>query len=136
MHMTATEELRVPQIRVLIADDEPLLLQALGEVIASSPEFEIVATAENAADATRLAGDLQPHVALLDMRMPRGGGLAAAEGIRTSSPETRVVALSAYEDEARMQAMRGAGAVAYVVKGAPAHHILDALIEAAGPLPA
>jgi YesN/AraC family two-component response regulator len=67
-------------IRVLIADDEPLLLQALGEVIGSSPDFELVATAANAADATRLAGDLHPHVALLDVRMPEGGGIAAAEG--------------------------------------------------------
>ena len=57
--------------------------------------------------------------------MPEGGGIAAAEGIRTSSPATRVVALSAYEDEARMEAMRGAGAVAYVVKGAPANDILE-----------
>ena len=102
------------RIRVLIADDEPLLLQALGDIIDASPEFEIVATAANATDATRLAGDLHPHVALLDMRMPEGGGIAAAEGIRTSSPATRVVALSAYEDEVRMEAMRGAGAVAYV----------------------
>ena len=120
-------------IRVLIADDEPLLLQALGEVIGSSPDFELVATAANATDATRLAGDLHPHVALLDVRMPEGGGIAAAEGIRSSSPETRVVALSAYEDEVRMQEMRGAGAVAYVVKGAPAREILGALLDAARP---
>jgi DNA-binding NarL/FixJ family response regulator len=121
----------MPPIRVLIADDEPLLLQALREVIGSSPQFEIVATAANAADATRLAADLRPHVALLDVRMPEGGGIAAAEGIRTSSPATRVVALSAYEDEARMEAMRGAGAVAYVVKGAPTSDILGALHDAA-----
>jgi DNA-binding NarL/FixJ family response regulator len=119
-------------IRVLIADDEPLLLQALGEVIDSSPDFEIVGTAANASDATRLAGDLHPHVALLDMRMPEGGGIAAAEGIRTSSPATRIVALSAYEDPARIAAMRGAGAVAYVVKGAPADDILGALLDAVG----
>ena len=119
-------------IRVLIADDEPLLLQALGEVIDSSPDFEIVATAANALDATRLAADLHPHVALLDMRMPEGGGIAAAEGIRTSSPATRIVALSAYEDPARIAAMRGAGAVAYVVKGAPAGDILGALLDAVG----
>jgi DNA-binding NarL/FixJ family response regulator len=125
------DEPAMPPIRVLIADDEPLLLAALGEVIDSSPDFEIVATAENAADATRLAADLRPHVALLDVRMPDGGGIAAANGIRTSSPATRVVALSAYEDEARVQAMRGAGAVDYVVKGAPAAAILGALLRAA-----
>jgi len=122
----------MPPIRVLIADDEPLLLQALGEVIDASPDFEIVGTAANASDATRLAGDLHPHVALLDMRMPEGGGIAAAEGIRTSSPATRIVALSAYEDPARIAAMRGAGAVAYVVKGAPADDILGALLDAVG----
>ena len=119
-------------IRVLIADDEPLLLQALGEVIDSSPDFEIVATAANASDAMRLAGDLHPHVALLELRMPEGGVIAAAEGIRTSSPATRIVALSAYEDPARIAAMRGAGAVAYVVKGAPADDILEALLDAVG----
>jgi DNA-binding NarL/FixJ family response regulator len=125
------EEQALGPIRVLIADDEPLLLQALGEVIGASPDFELVGTAANATDATRLAAHLRPHVALLDVRMPDGGGIAAAEGIRTSSPATRVVALSAYEDESRMQAMRGAGAVAYVVKGAPADDILGALLEAA-----
>jgi len=119
-------------IRVLIADDEPILLEALGAVIGSSPDFEIVGTAANASDATRLAGDLHPHVALLDVRMPEGGGMAAAAGIRTCSPATRIVALSAYEDAARMEAMRDAGAVGYVVKGAPAGDILEALLEAAG----
>lgn len=119
-------------IRVLIADDEPLLLEALGEVIDASPDFEIVATAVNASDAARLAADLHPHVALLDMRMPDGGGIAAAEGIRSSSPATRIVALSAYEDPAKIDAMRGAGAVAYVVKGAPAGEIIGALLDAAG----
>jgi YesN/AraC family two-component response regulator len=84
----------MPRIRVLIADDERILREALGEVIASSPTCEVVGTASNAREAARLAADLRPDVALIDVRMPEGGGVAAALGIRSGSPGTRVVALS------------------------------------------
>jgi DNA-binding NarL/FixJ family response regulator len=116
---------------VIIADDEPILREALGDIIASHGEFEVVAVAGDAGEATRLAREHRPRVALIDVRMPGGGGVAAAEGIRESSPDTRIVALSAYDDEARISAMRGAGAVAYILKGAPAEDIVGALLRAA-----
>lgn len=82
-------------IRVLIADDNADVRDALGSLIESDAELELVAAAGDAIEAVELAAQKQPDVALVDARMPGGGGVAAAEGIATRAPQTTIVALSA-----------------------------------------
>jgi len=114
-------------IRVLLADDEPGLRTALTELLSHEERVELIGTAADAEEAIRIAGMDHPDVALVDVRMPEGGGPAAARGISRVSPRTRVIALSAYEDRANVLEMLRAGAVGYLVKGGAADELVDGI---------
>ncbi len=117
-------------IRVLIADDEPALREALADLIGDDDSLELVGSAEDAEQAVLLAKDHRPDVALLDVKMPKGGGPTAARGIRSISPSTRMVAFSAYGDRVAVVEMLKAGAVGYLLKGTSAEEILRAIRRA------
>jgi EAL domain-containing protein (putative c-di-GMP-specific phosphodiesterase class I)/CheY-like chemotaxis protein len=121
----------VQRIRVLIADDEVEVRGALAELIGAEDGLRIVATAGDADQAARLASATSPDVALVDVKMPNGGGPRAAREILRVSPHTRVLALSAYEDRETVLTMLGAGAVGYLVKGTPPEDIVSAIGRAA-----
>ena len=114
----------MPTIKVLIAEDESSVRDALADLVASDPELDVVATAGDAAEAIAAAIESRPDVALVDVKMPAGGGQRAAREILAASPTTRVVALSAYEDRRTVLEMLRAGVVGYLVKGTPAGEIL------------
>ena len=105
------------QIRVMIADDEEAVRDALASLIAEDPEMSVVGTGGDAEQAIAIAGREHPDVALLDVRMPRGGGPRAAREIRRVSPGTELIALSADDGGREVDAMLRAGAGAYLVKG-------------------
>jgi PAS domain S-box-containing protein len=117
-------------IRVIVAEDEEPLRAALADLIGRQPGIEIVGTAAHADAAIELARALKPDVALLDMRMPGGGGSRAAMEICAVSPETRSIALSAYEERSSVFEVLRAGAVSYIVKGAAPTEIIDAIRRA------
>ncbi|MEP7032683.1 MAG: response regulator [Actinomycetota bacterium] len=112
------------RIRVLVAEDEPAVREALVDLLSSDATIEVVGSAKDADDAIEMAAESKPDVALVDVKMPGGGGARAAREIRTNSPQTHVVALSAYEDRRTVLEMLRAGAVGYVVKGTSADEIL------------
>jgi len=111
-------------IRVLIAEDAPDVRSALAELVNSDEAMTVVGTAADADEAIILALQTKPDVALVDVKMPGGGGARAAREIRHGSPRTHVVAISAYEDRRTVLEMLRAGVVGYVVKGTPAEEIL------------
>lgn len=115
---------------VLIADDEPLVRTFLAELLNDSSQFEVVASAASADEAIELAVRLQPALALLDVKMP-GGGAQATRGILDCSPDTRIVVLSAFDDDAIALEMIRAGAVSYLVKGAPPEEIVETALRSA-----
>jgi DNA-binding NarL/FixJ family response regulator len=112
---------------VLLADDEPALRTALGELLSHVERVELIGTAPDAAEAIRIAELGHPDVALVDVRMPEGGGPHAARGISRVSPSTRVIALSAYEDRVNVLEMLRAGAVGYLVKGAGVDELIEGI---------
>jgi len=118
-------------ISVLIADDEESLREALRDLIAREADLEVIAVVADAEAAIELARLHQPDVALLDVKMPAGGGQRAAREIRMFCEATRVIALSAYEDRASVLEMLRGGAVGYAVKGTPAAEIVEAIRRAA-----
>ncbi|MEY2430385.1 MAG: hypothetical protein QOC92_110, partial [Acidimicrobiaceae bacterium] len=118
-------------IRVLVADDEETMRAALCDLIVSESGLELAAVATNAEEAIQKARLVKPDVAVLDVRMPGGGGPHAARGIRSVSPHTRSIALSAYEDRSNVLEMLQSGAISYLVKGKPTDQILDAIRRAA-----
>jgi signal transduction histidine kinase len=111
----------------MIAEDEDVVRDALVDLVSSDDRMEVVASAADADEAIRVAEETQPDVALVDVKMPGGGGPVAAREIRRRSPHTHVVALSAYEDRSTVLEMLRAGVVGYIVKGTPADEILDTI---------
>jgi DNA-binding NarL/FixJ family response regulator len=103
-------------IRVLIADDEPMIRAGVRAVLATDPEIEIVAEAADGHDAVELARRHRPAVAILDIRMPRINGLDAAAEIRSTVPATSVIILTTFgEDDYILQAL-GGGATGFLIK--------------------
>jgi len=115
---------------VLIADDDPLFRAALADVLSSEPELELVGAASDAGEAIELARCTHPDAAVIDVRMPGGGGAHAARGIIECSPQTRIVAHSAYADRSIVLDMLRAGATSYLLKGAPADVVVSTVLGA------
>ena len=117
----------VDPIRVMIADDEDAIREALTSLLSSDPGIVVIGEASDAQGAIDLATARHPEVALLDVRMPYGGGPRAASEITRRSPDTRVIALSALEDAGSILEMLDAGAAAYVAKGDDTDKIVAAI---------
>ena len=132
----ATADHTADPIRVMIADDEDAIRAAILSVLDADPTIIVVGEASDAQTAIELAAKRQPAVALLDVRMPRGGGPRAASEIAKRSPETRVIALSAMEDAASILEMLDAGADAYVGKADDTDKIVSTIHRLAEEPPA
>jgi EAL domain-containing protein (putative c-di-GMP-specific phosphodiesterase class I)/CheY-like chemotaxis protein len=118
-------------IRVLLADDDPEVLNALSRLIEAEESMEVVGVAADADEAAGLAAVLLPDIAVVDVRMPGGGGPRAAREIRAGSPNTRILALSAFDDPDVVLGMLEAGAVGYMVKDASGTEILACIRRSA-----
>jgi EAL domain-containing protein (putative c-di-GMP-specific phosphodiesterase class I)/DNA-binding NarL/FixJ family response regulator len=118
------------RLRVLIAEDDPEVRDALAALIESEPAFELVGTAADATEAIKLATAAQPDVVLVDVRMPGGGGVTAARGISRGSPCSKVIALSGRSDRATVLQMLEAGVVGYLLKGGSVDEIIEAIRQA------
>lgn len=118
-------------IRVLIAEDSRLVREALAGLVRAADGLVLVDAVSDATEAVAAAVRAKPDVALLDVRMPGGGGAAAARGIRQQSPSTKVIALSGSGDRESVLQMVEAGAVGYLVKGGPPEGIIESIRRAA-----
>jgi EAL domain-containing protein (putative c-di-GMP-specific phosphodiesterase class I)/DNA-binding NarL/FixJ family response regulator len=119
------------RIRLMLADDEGEVLEAMSQLVSTDPVIDLIGTARDAGEAIDLAALHTPDVALLDVRMPGGGGSRAAREIRQRSPETQIVALSASTDPRTVVSMVRAGAVGYVGKDQSADEVLRAIHRSA-----
>jgi DNA-binding NarL/FixJ family response regulator len=114
-------------IRVLIADDDPLLRAGLRMMLASAADVDVVAEAEDGNQVLPLIDRYAPDVVLMDIRMPVMDGLAATEAVRSRRGAPEVVILTTFDaDEHVLRALR-AGAAGFVLKDTPPHDILAAL---------
>lgn len=118
-------------IKVLIADDDPIVRAVLEGLVGRAEDLELVGAANGAAEAAELAGRHHPHVAVLDWVMPDGGGPQAANDIADVSPDTKVIALTASDSEHAAVDMLRAGAVNVLVKDASMPEIAEAIRAAA-----
>lgn len=114
-------------IRVLIADDSQHSREALRALIGLEPDLEVVGAAADVEEAINLANQHAPDVAIVDVRMPGGGGRRAAEGIAVASPTTTVIALSAYDDARSVLEMFEGGVREFIAKDAPTEAVIDAI---------
>jgi DNA-binding NarL/FixJ family response regulator len=114
-------------IRVLIADDDEGVRETLARVMGGEDDLDVVGVAEDADQAVDLAQMRTPDVALLDVRMPKGGGKRAAAGIALVSPRTAVIAFSAHDDASSIADMFEGGVGEYVLKDGPVDALLDTI---------
>ncbi|HEY7594036.1 MAG TPA: response regulator transcription factor [Actinophytocola sp.] len=124
--MSATSTL----LRVLISDDDPMIRDALREVLDAEPDIDVVGVAADADEAIALAARHAPAVVVLDVRMPGGGGPRAAREILGRAPGTRILAFSAYDDSGTVAEMTRAGIAEYLLKGASNIEIVAAVRRA------
>jgi DNA-binding NarL/FixJ family response regulator len=115
-------------IRVLIADDDPAVVDALAALITADGELELAATAADASEAVERAAREQPDLALIDVRMPAGGGTEAARGIAVHSPQTTIIAFSA---SGALPATLKPLVTGCIVKGTRVKDVIDLLKRAA-----
>lgn len=123
-------------IRILLADDHPVVRDGLAAMLATQPDFEVVGEAGNGAEALTEAARLRPDVVLMDLEMPTLDGIEAIRRLRAADPAVQVVVLTAFDTDERIVGAIQAGAQGYLLKGAPRAEIFAAIrtVSAGGAL--
>jgi two-component system NarL family response regulator len=114
-------------VRVLIADDHPLMLDGIARSLLAQGGIDVVALARNGKEAVELFARRRPDVCLLDLQMPDHDGFEALRGIRALQPDARLIVLTTYGGDARIQAALDAGAAAYLLKDALGEELANAV---------
>jgi DNA-binding NarL/FixJ family response regulator len=114
-------------IRVVIADDHPVVRTGLRGMLETQADIEVVGEAENGEEAVSLAGRLEPDVVLMDLQMPDLDGVSATEQICTRLSDTHVLILTTYDTDADITRAIGAGAIGYLLKDAPRDDLFHAI---------
>jgi YesN/AraC family two-component response regulator len=117
-------------IRLIVVDNSPHARHGLCAILATQPGMDIVGEASQGLEALALVEAKQPHVALMDVRMPVMNGIQAAREIKNRWPQVRVILISMYADYQK-EALES-GADAFLVKGCPAEELVTAIV---GPQP-
>jgi two-component system nitrate/nitrite response regulator NarL len=117
-------------LRVLIADDHPLMLQGIRRALEASDDIEVVGEARSGEEALALVERRQPNLILLDLHMPGIGGLECLEQIKQRWPEVKTVVISASDDRASIDSALLAGASAYILKSVSPMDIPSVLRQA------
>jgi DNA-binding NarL/FixJ family response regulator len=118
-------------VRLLIADDHPVVRDGLSGMFAADPGFEVVGEASDGAEAVRRAEALRPDVILLDLRMPGMDGVTAITELARRHIESRVLVLTTYDTDGYVLPAIEAGATGYLLKDAPRDELLNAVRAAA-----
>src|SRR5579864_3144297 len=118
---------KVKKIRVLIADDHAILRSGLRMLINAQTDMAVVGEAEDGEEAVSRSRELRPDVAIVDVTMPKAGGLKAIENIARRSPLTRVLVLTMHNEPAYLRTALAAGALGYVLKKSVDADLLSAI---------
>ena len=114
-------------IRILIADDHPVVRDGLAAMLGTQADFSVVGSAGTGVEALRLAAALKPHVALLDIEMPEGDGIAVTAALHLQQPAVRIIVFTAFDrDEQILKALQ-AGADGYLLKGTEREQVFRAI---------
>ena len=120
-------------IRVLVADDHPVVREGLVSIFRSEKDIEIIAEATDGAQACELYDQHQPDILMLDLRMPEKDGLqVVTELMANRRPRPRIIVMTTYETEEDVRRALQAGAKGFLVKGALPEQILETVRRVAG----
>lgn len=115
------------KIRVLIADDHAFVREGTRRILEQEPDMEVVGEAGDGEEAARLACELKPDVAIVDIAMPVLDGIEATKRIKSSCPEVAVLVLTAYDDDQFVFSLLEAGAAGYLLKNVRGSEIVNAV---------
>ncbi len=114
-------------IRILVADDHPVVREGLVAILSTQPDFEIAGEAATGLEAIELALQQKPDVVLLDLQMPELDGVNTIRRLHESWPEVRIIVFTAFDTDERILSAVQAGAQGYLLKGVPREEIFNAV---------
>jgi two-component system NarL family response regulator len=117
----------VKPVRIVLADDHPLIREAIRGLLTGTSEFELVGEAADGKECVARVRELRPEIVLVDIAMPKMGGEQVTAELRRLFPDLKIIALSGYADRQFVRAMVKAGANAYVVKSSSGRELIHAL---------
>jgi NarL family two-component system response regulator LiaR len=117
-------------IRVMIVDDHGMVRKGLMAYLGNESDLELVGEARNGREAVALCEQLRPDVILMDLIMPEMGGVAATRQICSRFPQTRVIALTSFQEKELVQDALQAGAISYLLKNASGDDLAEAIRSA------
>jgi len=116
------------QIRLLVADDHPVVRKGLVEMLRADSRLQIVAEASDGREAVAAYNEHRPDVVLMDLRMPVMSGVEAIEAICAYDPNAKVIIMTAIDGEEDIYRGLRAGAKGYMLKDAPEHEVINAVL--------
>ena len=122
-----TVSAELPLIRILLADDHPVVREGLRGMLAAEPDIDVVGAAASGAEAIALCRSLAPDVILMDLRMPDGDGAEAIGTIRAEREAVRIIVLTTYDTDADILRAVESGASGYLLKDTPRADLLQAI---------
>ncbi len=114
-------------IRIIVADDHPVVREGLIAILETQADFQIVGQARSGAEAVERVTTLEPDVLLLDLEMPEMDGVEALRALRAARSPTQVIVFTAFDSDERIVGAVQAGAQGYLLKGAPRQEIFKAI---------
>ena len=114
-------------IRVLIIEDHPVVRQGLVALLSNAPDIEVVGSAADGVAAKEIFKSVRPDVTLMDLQMPRLGGVEAIQRIRSQWPDARIIVLTTFDGDEDIYRAMQAGAKAYLLKGMEVEELLAAI---------
>jgi NarL family two-component system response regulator LiaR len=124
---TSSQHHQSRKTRVMLADDHPLLRQALRDVLEKQSDFEVIAEASDGEEAVRLATELVPDVVIMDISMPNLNGLEATKQIKERCPKIAVLVLTVHSDSEHILSILQAGAGGYLTKSVYGDEVIHAV---------
>ncbi len=119
-------------IRVFLLDDHEIVRVGLSDLIDAEPDMQVVGQAGSGPEALRLVGQLAPDVAVLDVRLGEGNGIAVCREIKTEHPETACLMLTSFADDQALIDAADAGASGYVLKQIRSNDLIESIRKVAG----
>ena len=120
------------RIRVVVIDDFPLVREGLAAALQTDPAIEVVGQADNGIDGLKKAAELKPDIVMLDLQMPKFGGMMVLERIRAEMPEIKVLVVTASEKAESLLDAVAAGAAGYLTKRASRQELCQAVVTVYG----